>query len=66
MIELINKIHNILSLVKGFEVGYNTKTAKDGKFLIEHRGERYFVKMQKVQKPSASIFDDIGKLKYFD
>lgn len=66
MCELIHKIHTVLSLVKGFEVGYNSKTAKDGKYLIEYCGERYFVRMEKVENPSANIFDDIDRLKNFD
>ena len=66
MCELIHKIHTVLSLVKGFEVGYNSKTAKDGKYLIEYCGERYFVKMEKVENPSANIFDDIDRLENFD
>jgi hypothetical protein len=53
-------------MIKGFEVGYDSKTAKDGKLLIEYCGERYFVKMEKVENPSANIFDDIDRLKYFD
>ncbi len=66
MINLIHKIHEILNLVKGFEVGYDSKTAKDGKYLVEYCGERYFVKMEKVENPSANIFDDIDRLKYFE
>ena len=66
MFELIHKIHTILNLVKGFEVGYSSKTTKDGKFLIEYCGERFFVKIEKVENPSASIFDDIDRLEYFN
>lgn len=66
MISLIYKIHEVLNLVKGFEVGYSNKTAKDGKYLVEYCGERYFVKMEKVENPSANIFDDIDRLTYFD
>jgi hypothetical protein len=66
MINLIHKIHEVLNLVKGFEVGCDSKTAKDGKYLVEYCGERYFVKMEKVENPSANIFDDIDRLKYFD
>lgn len=66
MRELIYKIHTILNLAKGFEVGYSSKTTKDGKFLIEYCGERFFVKMEKVENPSANIFDDIEKLEKFD
>ena len=66
MCELIHKMHEVLNLVKGFEVGYDSKTAKEGKYLIEYCGERYFAKMEKVENPSANIFDDIDRLKYFD
>ena len=66
MRELIHKVHEVLNLVKGFEVGYSSKTIKSGKFLIEYCGERYFVKMEKVENPSANIFDDIEKLEKFD
>jgi hypothetical protein len=66
MFNLIYKIHTVLNLVKGFEVGYSSETTKDGKFLIEYCGERYFVKMEKVENPSANIFDDIDRLKCFD
>ena len=66
MVNLIHKIHEILNLVKGFEVGYDSKTAKDGKFLVDFCGERYFVKMEKVKEPSGNIFDDIDRLEYFD
>ena len=66
MMKLIHKIHEVLNLIKGFEVGYDSKTAKDGKFLVEYCGERYFVKMEKVENPSANIFDDIDRLKYFN
>ncbi len=66
MCELIYKIHTVLSLVKGFAVGYDSKAAQDGKYLIEYCGERYFVKMEKVENPSANIFDDIDRLKNFD
>ena len=66
MINLIHKIHEVLNLVKGFEVGYDSKTAKEGKYLVEYCGERYFVKMEKVENQSANIFDDIDRLKYFD
>ena len=65
MLNLIHKIHEVLNLVKGFEVGYDSKTTKDGKFIIEYCGERYFVRMEKVENPSANIFDDIDRLKYF-
>ena len=66
MNDLIFKIHEVLNLIKGFRAGYNTKTIDDGKFLIEYCGERFFVKMKKVENPSASIFDDVDRLKYFD
>ena len=49
MFELVSKIHTILNLVKGFEVGYSSKTVKDGKFLIEYQGERYSVKIEKIE-----------------
>ena len=49
MTNLIHKIHEVLNLVKGFEVGYDSKTAKDGKYLVEYCGERYFVKMEKLK-----------------
>ena len=66
MFNLIRKIHEVLNLVKGFEVGYDSKTAKEGKCLFEYCGERYFVKMEKIENPSANIFDDIDRLEYFD
>lgn len=66
MFELIHKIHTILNFVKGFEVGYSSKTIKNGRFLIEYCGERFFVKMEKVENPSANIFDDIEKLEYLN
>ena len=65
MLNIIHKTHEVLNLVKGFEVGYDSKTAKEGKYLVEYCGERYFVKMEKVENPSANIFDDIDRLKYF-
>ena len=65
MRELIHKMHEVLNLVKGFEVGYSSKTIKGGKFLIEYCGERFFVKIEKVENPSANIFDDIEKLENF-
>lgn len=66
MTELIQKIHLVLNLIKGFEVGYSSKTIKDGKFLIEYCGERFWVRMEKITEPSANIFDDIARLEYFN
>ena len=66
MLELIQKLHTILNFIKGFEVGYSSKTAKDGKVLIEYCGSRYFVKIEQVKEPSANIFDDIDQLDYFN
>ena len=34
--------------------------------LIEYCGERYFVKLQKIDNPSADPFDDMNKLQYFN
>ena len=65
MREFIHKMHEVLNLIKGFEVGYSGKDIKDGKLLIDYCGERFFVKVEKVENPSANIFDDIDRLKYF-
>lgn len=66
MLSLVQKLHNILNLVKDFEAGYSSDTAENGKMLIIYKGKRYFLKLQEVDNPSDSVFDDIDKLKYFN
>ena len=62
--ELIHKMHEVLNHIKGFEVGYSTKTVGDGYMLIEYKGKRYAVKAVEIN-PSEDIFKDIEKVKYF-
>lgn len=70
MLELIQKLYNVLNLMRGFEAGYGTNTVSEddkvGKMLITYNGTRYFVKLEKVAIPSDDVFDDIKKLKYWD
>lgn len=62
--ELITKIHQVLSLVKDFRVGYSTKSIDDGYMLIEYKGKRYAVKVAEISNPSENIFDDMDRVQY--
>ncbi len=60
--KLIHKLHEILNLCKGFEVGYSGGD-KDH-MLIEYDGKRYAVKIAEIEHPSENIFDDVKNIRY--
>ena len=59
MSELINTIHTVLNMVKGFTVGYGSKTMSDGRMFIEYDGVKYFVQITKVDDQNRSAVDII-------
>lgn len=65
MDELIVALYDVLNMLKGFTAGYSTETFGDGKMLIEHKGVRYFLKVEKVEHPETEITKDIQKLRYW-
>ena len=64
MFDLVVKIHQVLNLIKDFEVGYST--ASDGKFLICYKGKRYYAKLEEIENPSEDVFDDLKRIKYWN
>lgn len=65
MFDLIDKLHRLINLAKDFEACYDSRTANDGKMLVEYKGKRYFVKIEEVENPSENIFNDMDILRYF-
>ena len=63
--EVISALHKVLNLLKDFGAGYSTETFLDGKMVIEHKGVRYFLKIEKIEHPSESVVKDIEKLRYW-
>lgn len=61
--ELIQKLHQILNLCKGFLTGYSG--GDEHHMLIEYEGKRYAVKIVEIENPSEDAFEDIGRLKYY-
>lgn len=64
--EVITALHEVLNLLKDFGAGYSTETFLDGKMVIEHKGVRYFLKIEKIGCPSEKMTKDIEKLRYWD
>ena len=48
--DLIDKLHCALNMIKDFAAGYSTATASDGYIMIEYKGERYAVKIIKMEE----------------
>lgn len=65
MDELIVALYDALNMLKGFRAGYSTETFRDGKMLIEHKGVRYFLKVEKVEYPETEMTKDIQKLRHW-
>ena len=61
--KLIQKLHQILNLCKGFEVGYSS--GDKNHMIIDYEGKRYAVKIAEIENPSEDVFEDISKLKYY-
>lgn len=59
MSELINKLHIVLNMVKGFTVGYGSKTMSDGRMFIEYDNVKYLVQITKVDDQNRSAIDII-------
>ena len=60
---LIQKLHQILNLCKGFETGYSS--GDKNHMLIIYEGKRYAVKIAEIENPSEDAFEDISRLKYY-
>jgi hypothetical protein len=66
MSELIRKIFCVLKEIKGFNAGYSSETSKDGKMIIEYKGERYAVLIEKMGKSvEEDAFDAMERLKHW-
>ena len=66
MSELIQKIYRVLTEIKGFNAGYSSETSKDGKMIIEYKGERYAVLIEKMGKSvEEDAFDALKRLKHW-
>lgn len=63
--EVIIALYGVLNLLKGFGAGYSSETFREGKMVIEHEGVRYFLKLEKIDRPSEKISKDIDKLRYW-
>ena len=50
MLEVIEKIHKALNMIKDFKAGYKGSDAQNGYMLIEHKGRRYAVKMVEMSE----------------
>ena len=64
--EVITALHKVLNLLKDFGAGYSTETFLDGKMVIEYKGVRYFLKIEKIGCPSEKMTKDIEKLRYWN
>ena len=66
MSELIQKLFHIITEIKGFNAGYSSKTSKDGKMIIEYKGIRYAVLIEKMGKSvEEDAFDAMKKLEHW-
>jgi hypothetical protein len=64
--ELIEKLFRILCEIKDFNAGYDTETSIDGKMIIEYKGKRYAVLIEKMGEcKEEDAFKSIKKLKYW-
>ena len=64
MITVIQKIHEVLNLIKDFQTGYSSKTVSDGYMLISYKDKRYAVKLVEIENPSENSFDDLDRIHY--
>lgn len=65
MNSIIIKLHDILNLIKGFGVGYSSKSLSQGKMLIEYDGKRYCLELREIKCPSKTFLDDVRNLQYY-
>ena len=66
MSELIHKICRILCEIKDFNAGCGSKTIGDGKMIIEYKGTRYAVFIEKMGKcDDEETFRAIDKLQHW-
>ena len=63
--ELVFKIHQVLNLIKDFECGYSSKSAHEGKMIIQYMDKRFVVKMEQLDNPNEDFFKDIDRLEYY-
>lgn len=64
MITVIQKIHEVLNLIKDFQTGYSSKTVSDGYMLISYKDKRYAAKLVEIENPSENPFDDLDRIHY--
>lgn len=64
MITVIQKIHEVLNLIKDFQTGYSSKNASDGYMMITYKDKRYAVKLVEIENPSENPFDDLDRIQY--
>lgn len=63
--EVITKIHEVLSNVKGFETGYSTTNVSEGYMMIDYKGKRYAVRLKEIETPNENPVKDINNLQYY-
>lgn len=64
MITVIQKIHEVLNLIKDFQTGYSSKNVSDGYMMITYKDKRYAVKLVEIENPSENPFDDLDRIQY--
>lgn len=64
MITVIQKIHEVLNLIKDFQTGYPSKNVSDGYMMITYKDKRYAVKLVEIENPSENPFDDLDRIQY--
>lgn len=62
MFEVIQRMFNVLNMVKDFEAGTSSKS--ENKMIINYKGKRYVVELEEIKYPSENVFDDIKRYLY--
>lgn len=62
MFEVIQRMFDVLNMVKDFEVGISSKSKN--KMIINYKDKRYVFELEEIKYPNENIFDDIERYLY--